>query len=58
MKLQMRIYEMNNCGCSDRFRCITHRLEGRKPPPDSLDSDLMAQNDDMSDKMTDKEYAG
>ena len=49
---------MNNCGCSDRFRCITHRLEGRKPPPDSLDSDLMAQNDDMSDKMTDKEYAG
>ena len=36
---------MNNCGCSDRFKCITHRFEGRKPPPDSPDSDLMAQND-------------
>ena len=43
---------MYTCGCSDRFNCLNHRFEGRKPPLDSPDADLMAD-----DKMTDKEMA-
>ena len=43
---------MNDCGCNASFLCLTHRFEGRIGTGNSADSDLMAQNDDMSDKMT------
>ena len=44
---------MNDCGCNASFLCLTHRFEGRIGTGNSSDSNLMAQNDDMSEKMTD-----
>src|SRR3990167_4332284 len=53
----MRIYEMNDCGCNAGLSCLTHRFEGRIGTGNSADSDITAENDDMSDKMTDEEMA-
>ena len=42
---------MESCVCNDSFLCMNHRLTNR-PEGNSADVDLMAQNDDMSDNVT------